>query len=168
MLANLTTGFDLPGGGRDDSDTNVKTLIGGEFGGLKLGAGSGGEDGGEEQVHLGRQEIVSIPDHCPSCNCLGESLTALTDIPHFKEVRHNSHDAAEFTLIVLIRIRCPSNASLYTMHLSYIPLLLQVIIMAFTCSECGYKNSEVKGGGAVPAKGNVVTLYATSEEDLKR
>jgi C4-type Zn-finger protein len=40
--------------------------------------------------------------------------------------------------------------------------------MAFTCAECGYKNSEVKGGGAVPAKGSEVILYATSEEDLKR
>jgi hypothetical protein len=72
----------------------VKSLIGGEFGGHKFGPGAGASEGqegegegeGEERVQLGRQEIVSIPEHCPSCNALGESLTALTDIPHFKEV----------------------------------------------------------------------------------
>ena len=40
--------------------------------------------------------------------------------------------------------------------------------MAFSCSQCGYKNSEVKGGGAVPTFGTQVTLLATSAEDLKR
>lgn len=40
--------------------------------------------------------------------------------------------------------------------------------MAFTCSQCGYKNSEVRGGGAVPTYGTEVTLKATSVEDLKR
>jgi len=37
-------------------------------------------------VDLGRKEVVSIPDICPSCGHPGESLTAITTIPHFKEV----------------------------------------------------------------------------------
>eukprot|EP01039_Chlorochromonas_danica_P000423 gene423-457_t len=40
----------------------------------------------ENQQHLGRGEAVSIPSECPHCGVMGESLTALTDIPHFKEV----------------------------------------------------------------------------------
>ena len=40
---------------------------------------------------LGRTEVISIASHCPSCNALGDSLTALTDIPHFKEVFHINH-----------------------------------------------------------------------------
>jgi hypothetical protein len=82
----------------------------------------------EEHIELGRQEVIRIPGECPNCGHPGETLTALTDIPHFKEV----------------------------------------IIMAFTCSQCGYKNSEVRGGGAVPTLGTEVTLRATSAEDLKR
>lgn len=39
-----------------------------------------------EGIRLGRGEAISIPTHCPSCGVLGDSLTALTDIPHFKEV----------------------------------------------------------------------------------
>jgi len=33
---------------------------------------------------------------------------------------------------------------------------VQVIIMAFTCTFCGFRNSEVKGGGAVPSLGTEV------------
>jgi zinc finger protein len=44
---------------------------------------------------------------------MGEALTAVTDIPHFKEV----------------------------------------IIMAFTCAACGFKDSEIKAGGAIPTLG---------------
>jgi zinc finger protein len=40
--------------------------------------------------------------------------------------------------------------------------------MAFTCGSCGYRNSEVKGGGAVPELGTEVTLNVTSGDDLKR
>ena len=64
---------------------------------------------------LGRNEIIRIPQECPSCREEGEALTAVTDIPHFKEV----------------------------------------IIMAFNCSACGFRNNDVKGGGAVPTFGKI-------------
>jgi zinc finger protein len=41
------------------------------------------EDG---SISLGRHEAISIPQACPSCFKDGEALTAITDIPHFKEV----------------------------------------------------------------------------------
>ena len=45
--------------------------------------------------------------------------------------------------------------------------------MGFVCDECGWKNVEVKGGGAVPAAGTVTSLSFTpgqpwSAEDLGR
>lgn len=34
----------------------------------------------------GHGEVISIPGCCPNCGKMGESLTAITTIPHFKEV----------------------------------------------------------------------------------
>jgi zinc finger protein len=123
---------------RKDTDTNLTSLIDGSsvFGQSKPSDQTPTQDESISNVvetpqdngEIGRQEVVRIPENCPNCTYPGESLTAITDIPHFKEV----------------------------------------IIMAFTCSQCGYKNSEVRGGGAVPTYGTEVTLIATSPEDLKR
>ena len=84
---------------------------------------------------LGRTEVISIASHCPSCNALGESLTALTDIPHFKEVVH---------FLLIVRHECDDLT------------LSKVIIMAFDCKSCGFRSSEVKGGGAIPTLGTEV------------
>jgi zinc finger protein len=45
----------------------------------------------EGSIRLGRSEVISIPSQCPNCQAMGESLTALTDIPHFKEVSTLAH-----------------------------------------------------------------------------
>jgi zinc finger protein len=74
------------------------------------------------------KEVYHFPANCPSCHFEGQSLTAMTDIPHFKEV----------------------------------------MIMAFSCDQCGYKNSEMKAGGAVPNKGTTVTLKITGPDDMTR
>lgn len=79
---------------KDDKDGNLHSLITGEktFGGVIKSDPSPptmmdeSESGEEEHVRLGRSEAVAIPATCPSCSQIGESLTALTDIPHFKEV----------------------------------------------------------------------------------
>lgn len=82
----------------------------------------------EEETRLGRSEVISIPSTCPNCQAIGESLTAVTDIPHFKEV----------------------------------------IIMAFNCNSCGFKDNEVKGGGSIPTMGSIVSLSVSCFDDLKR
>lgn len=69
-------------------------IIGGQkvFGGeITQTATEGSENVSQENdgegVHiLGKTEVISIPSMCPSCHKEGESLTALTNIPHFKEV----------------------------------------------------------------------------------
>jgi zinc finger protein len=101
---------------KDDKDSNFSALMGGGFGIV------------DKEESLGRSEVIAIPGNCPNCGRMGDSLTAITDIPHFKEV----------------------------------------IIMAFTCEGCGFRNNEVKGGGAVPTLGTEVTLLVEGPEDLKR
>jgi zinc finger protein len=49
-----------------------------------------------------------------------------------------------------------------------IPFFKEAIVMAFVCDECGFKNSEIKSGGAIAAKGRRLTLRVTEQEDLAR
>lgn len=49
-----------------------------------------------------------------------------------------------------------------------IPYFKEIVLMAFTCDECGYKSNEVKCGGAVSEKARKITFKATTPEDLTR
>jgi hypothetical protein len=40
--------------------------------------------------------------------------------------------------------------------------------MATTCDMCGYRNSELKPGGEIPAKGKKITLRVQNGKDLTR
>ena len=114
---------------KDDKESNLMSLIGDRpFGELTSKFGNEYSIEGTLNERLGKTEAISIPSLCPHCGKEGESLTALTDIPHFKEL----------------------------------------IIMAFNCNHCGFRNNEVKPGGAVPDEGTEVKLRVTDEGDLKR
>ncbi|CAM9368200.1 unnamed protein product, partial [Ectocarpus fasciculatus] len=122
---------------RDAKDTNYAALLNKKHDEnfVKPNVGAGAMPSGETEVGVKRDPLGSLEKDvyrfaatCPSCACQGESLTALTDIPHFKEI----------------------------------------MIMAFTCDLCGYKNSEIKAGGAVPRQGTTVTLTVNDHKDLTR
>lgn len=49
-----------------------------------------------------------------------------------------------------------------------IPYFREVIVMATTCDVCGYRNSELKPGGEIPAKGKKTTLRVQNAKDLSR
>lgn len=49
-----------------------------------------------------------------------------------------------------------------------IPFFKEVIIMVTDCANCGYRDAEVKPGGAVSAKGTRVTVDVRNADDLKR
>ncbi|TVU44880.1 hypothetical protein EJB05_04342, partial [Eragrostis curvula] len=49
-----------------------------------------------------------------------------------------------------------------------IPYFREVIVMATTCDMCGYRNSELKPGGEIPAKGKKITLRVQNVKDLTR
>ena len=45
-----------------------------------------------------------------------------------------------------------------------IPFFKEVVIMAFSCENCGFRSNEIKAGGAVPEKGTVHTLTITGKD----
>lgn len=49
-----------------------------------------------------------------------------------------------------------------------IPHFKEVIIMSTNCDDCGYKNNEVKVGGAVSLQGKKIILNVTERDDLSR
>lgn len=54
------------------------------------------------------------------------------------------------------------------MFVTNIPYFQEVIVMASTCDNCGYRNSELKAGGAIPEKGKKITLRVKNIKDLSR
>eukprot|EP01006_Ploeotia_vitrea_P036332 TRINITY_DN66005_c1_g1_i1.p1 TRINITY_DN66005_c1_g1~~TRINITY_DN66005_c1_g1_i1.p1 ORF type:complete len:564 (-),score=302.03 TRINITY_DN66005_c1_g1_i1:930-2411(-) len=64
---------------------------------------------------------------------------------------HNCHQSAETRM-------CVTN----------IPYFKDIVIFVTDCENCGYKDSEIKPGGAMGSKGRRVTLKVTSVEDLGR
>jgi len=65
---------------------------------------------------------------------------------------------------------CPSCVRPCSTHMKLveIPHFKEVVIMSTVCDSCGYKSNEVKTGGAVPAKGRIITLRVEDAEDLAR
>lgn len=54
------------------------------------------------------------------------------------------------------------------MHKLTIPYFKDVIIMSTNCDRCGYRDNEVKAGGAVSEKARRLTLKVEDAEDLSR
>ncbi|KAL1538446.1 zinc finger protein ZPR1-like isoform X1 [Salvia divinorum] len=54
------------------------------------------------------------------------------------------------------------------MFMTNIPYFQEVIVMASTCDGCGYRNSEVKPGGAIPDKGKKIVVHVKNARDLSR
>ncbi len=53
------------------------------------------------------------------------------------------------------------------MHLFH-PYFKEIIISCFKCDVCGYKTTDVKGGGGISEKGTKLTLKVEKNEDLNR
>lgn len=49
-----------------------------------------------------------------------------------------------------------------------IPHFKDIIIMSTNCDHCGYRDNEVKSGGAIAEKGKRIVLKVEDEEDLSR
>lgn len=54
------------------------------------------------------------------------------------------------------------------MFVTNIPYFQEVIVMASSCDSCGYRNSEVKAGGAIPLKGKKIIVRVENIKDLSR
>ncbi|GAA5992897.1 hypothetical protein JCM10908_001395 [Rhodotorula pacifica] len=49
-----------------------------------------------------------------------------------------------------------------------IPHFKDIILMSTNCHDCGYRDNEVKSGGAISAKGRKITLKVEDSDDLSR
>ncbi|XP_059625151.1 uncharacterized protein LOC132268317 [Cornus florida] len=54
------------------------------------------------------------------------------------------------------------------MFATKIPYFQEVIVMASSCDACGYRNSELKPGGRIPAEGKKITVCVKNINDLSR
>ncbi|XP_024540130.1 zinc finger protein ZPR1 [Selaginella moellendorffii] len=54
------------------------------------------------------------------------------------------------------------------MYMTNIPYFKEVIVMAASCDTCGFRNSEVKPGGSISAKGKKISLAVENQIDLTR
>jgi zinc finger protein len=62
---------------------------------------------------------------------------------------------------------CRQNAET-DMCMTDIPHFKEIIIMCLDCESCGYRSSEIKGGGAIPKYGTKITLSIRSSDDMGR
>lgn len=65
---------------------------------------------------------------------------------------------------------CPACSKPCTVNMkkTNIPHFKEVIIMATVCDHCGYRTSDVKTGGEIPAKGKRIVLQIKTIEDMSR
>lgn len=65
---------------------------------------------------------------------------------------------------------CPACTKPCTVNMKKvsIPHFKEVIVMATVCDHCGYRTSDVKTGGAIPDKGQKITLRIENITDLSR
>lgn len=49
-----------------------------------------------------------------------------------------------------------------------IPHFKEVVLMSTNCHSCGYRDNEIKSGGAIAARGRKITLKVEDAEDLSR
>jgi zinc finger protein len=54
------------------------------------------------------------------------------------------------------------------MFATRIPYFREVVVMCTSCDACGYRNSDLRAGGPIPARGRLITLAVRGAEDLSR
>jgi C4-type Zn-finger protein len=95
-------------------------------------------------------EVLSFPSTCPSCNQPLDTFMKPVKIPHFK-VRKGE--------IFIWKAQRREKLT---------KLKQDVMIMSTACDNCGYRDNEIKSGGAISPQGRKVTLRVEDSEDLSR
>lgn len=52
--------------------------------------------------------------------------------------------------------------------LTKVPFFREIVVMSFSCPECGFKNSEIQSAGEIQQRGSRYVLKVTRKEDLNR
>ena len=87
-------------------------------------------------------------------------------LDYSKTVQEQELDS-RLTIIEVDCYGCGKKGELKTVTCE-IPFFKEIILMAFTCDECGYKDTDVKISGQISEKSKRITLYSTTREDMDR
>jgi len=85
-------------------------------------------------------------------------------IDHFRSVFSTDQPVSTFPTSCPV---CSTDGESRSCTLS-IPYFKEIVIMAFSCENCGYHNGEVMVGGSMSLKGKKITLKCDSSSDLDR
>lgn len=89
-----------------------------------------------------------------------------TTKPLFPELNADDLEQ-EATEIQSLCMNCYANGTTRLL-LTKIPFYKDVILMSFTCDECGFQNNEIQSGAPIAEKGMQIKLNVSSERDLNR
>lgn len=86
--------------------------------------------------------------------------------PVFRDLTAEDSDP-EVTEMESLCINCYGNG-ITRLLLTRIPYYKNVVIMSFSCDECGYENNEIQPGGAIAEMGVRWKLRVSTHDDLNR
>ncbi|KAL3286552.1 hypothetical protein HHI36_001055 [Cryptolaemus montrouzieri] len=86
--------------------------------------------------------------------------------PLFRELNADDPEP-EATEIESLCMNCHANG-ITRLLLTKIPFYKDVIVMSFTCEECGFQNNEIQSGAPIAQKGIRFTLKVETDRDLSR
>lgn len=89
-------------------------------------------------------------------------------VPMEEQKAGNDDDAKKEVLKFPTNCYCCGREGEARMCVATIPFFKEIIIMAFSCEVCGYKNTDIKNGGGISDKGTKITFKFEKEEDLSR
>ncbi|KAB0804167.1 hypothetical protein PPYR_01137 [Photinus pyralis] len=86
--------------------------------------------------------------------------------PIFRDLNADDPEP-ETTEIESLCMNCQANGTTRLL-LTKIPFYKEIVLMSFSCDECGYANNEIQPGGQLPDKGIQITLNVQTGRDLNR
>jgi len=82
-----------------------------------------------------------------------------------KSIENNEGSEA---IVIPEQCMCCKNMGENRVCIITIPYFKELIITCFSCNSCGFKSSEVKGGGGISDKGTKITVNILTTKDLNR
>lgn len=87
--------------------------------------------------------------------------------PVFPKLNVGEEPDLEATEIESMCMNCHENG-MTRLLLTHIPFYKEVILMSFSCDNCGFKNNEIQSGGEMAPKGIRISVKIDTVKDLNR
>ncbi|XP_055527615.1 zinc finger protein ZPR1 [Wyeomyia smithii] len=87
--------------------------------------------------------------------------------PVFLKLNVEEEPELGVTEIESMCVNCYENG-ITRLLLTHIPFYKDVVIMSFSCEQCGFENNEIQPGGEIAARGIRITATISQLEDLNR